>query len=161
MVLVSPIGNRPGVLFSAIKIAEKEFLTFPDRCLVVCSEQSGKFISEACREAGFSGKIIPLVLKDPFGGLDEIGDLVGSIRKEIFGAEAVMVNVTGGTTLMWFVAEEIAKEAGRLASPVYRFGLIDRRPSEEQASQPYKVGDAFWLDSRGKKSEPGDTKWRP
>ena len=48
---------------------------------------------------------------------------------------------------MGLVAEALAAAARKLACPVRRFGLIDRRPPEQQDTDPYQAGETFWLDS--------------
>ena len=52
---------------------------------------------------------------------------------------------TGGTTLMGLAAQELESLARTFARPIQRFGLIDRRPSQEQVADPYRPGEAFWL----------------
>ena len=65
-------------------------------------------------------------------------------------AEEVLVNVTGGTTLMGLAAEALANAARDLARPaVRRFGPADRRPPAEPDADPYRVGEPFWLDRAG------------
>ena len=64
-VLVSPVGFRPGVVFSAVQAARAngggEGLTL---CLVICSHETEGMIAEALGRAGFTGKYTPLVLED-------------------------------------------------------------------------------------------------
>ena len=152
-VLVSPIGMRPGVLFSALQACRTNGDTGePAICLVVCSHESEELIDEAARRAGYSGGIEPLLLEDPHGGRPEIERLVKATRRHFVGADEVTVNVTGGTTLMGLIAEALAAAARELACPVRRFGLIDRRPAEQQDADPYRTGEPFWLDS----AEDGD-----
>ncbi len=147
-VLISPIGLRPGVLYSALHAcrtgdADGE----PVRCLVICSPETRGKIDDVIRRAGYQGAIEPLVLQDAFGGgRTEIDTLVKAARQHLIGAEAVLVNVTGGTTLMGLAAQALASAGRRLACPVRRFGLIDRRPAKEQDADPYQVGEPFWLD---------------
>jgi hypothetical protein len=86
-------------------------------------------------------------LEDPFGGRPEIERVVKAARPRILGADEVLVNVTGGTTLMGLVAEALAGTARQLARPVRRFGLIDRRPPADQDADPFRAGEPFWLDS--------------
>ncbi len=148
-VLVSPIGKRPGVLFSAVSAVrsggENEQLK---NCLVICSTDTEGRITEAVRQAGHAGQVTTLLLEDPFGaGREDINRLVKESRKHLVSADEVVINVTGGTTLMGLVAERIASEARRFARPTRRFGLIDRRPPHEQDSDPYQLGEALWLDS--------------
>ena len=64
--LLSPQGTRPGVLFSALKVAE------PDTCLVICSGASAGSISVAAEQTEFKGHMKQIELADPHGGFDEI-----------------------------------------------------------------------------------------
>ncbi len=147
-VLVSPIGLRPGVLFSALEAcSEGSDHRGVSKCLVICSRDTEASIDEALKHAGYHGKVERLVLEDAFGGgRDEIAHIVKVARKHLISADEVIVNVTGGTTLMGLTAEKIASEARRFARPVRRFGLIDRRTPEQQTEDPYQAGKPFWLD---------------
>ncbi|MGD0775997.1 MAG: TM1812 family CRISPR-associated protein, partial [Candidatus Solibacter sp.] len=144
--LVSPIGERPGVLFSAIKRASREGRP-PDFCLVICSPRSETAIPEALSRAGFDGEHCFLRLEDPYAGKDERRKLAEESRQYLASADDVSVNITGGTTLMGVVAEDLAQEARKLARPVRRFALIDRRSPEEQKRDPFVEGDILWLDN--------------
>lgn len=145
-ILVSPIGKRPGVLFSALH-ACREAGGMPDTLLVICSSGSEAGIAEAAGKAGYVGELERLRFEDPYGGLEEIKRLKKAARHWLFGAEDVLVNVTGGTTLIGLAAEELATTARDLACPtVRRFGLVDRRPPVEQDAKPYMIGEPFWLD---------------
>jgi hypothetical protein len=146
-VLVSPIGRRPGVLFSALRVAQAKDQEAPAACLVICSRETEELIDEAVRHAAYDGPIESLVLGDPYGGRAEIERVVKMARKSLIGADEVFVNVTGGTTLMGLTAEAVASAARGLACPVRRFGLIDRRPPVQQDSDPYQAGEPFWLDA--------------
>lgn len=149
-VLVSPIGMRPGVLFSALNVCRAQGDL--SACVVICSRDTQDLIAEASRRAEYAGTIETLVLDDPYGGLAEIDSLVEKARRRFIGAGRVFVNVTGGTTLMGLAAEMLADAARKLACPVRRFGLIDRRPPKQQDEDPYQVGEPFWLDA----AEDGD-----
>lgn len=146
-ILISPIGNRPGVLYSAFHACREDDGELPSLCLVICSRQTENGIAEAASRVGFTGTIERLRFEDPQGGLAELEPLTKMVRSWLIGAENVFVNVTGGTTLMGFAAEKMAEEARKLACPtVRRFGLIDRRSPAEQDADPYRVGEPFWLD---------------
>ena len=143
-VLVTPVGLRPGVLFSAIqacRAVEEE----PTLCLVICSEQTKGLISEALSQAKYGGRIEPLQVTDAFGGVEEIERLAKAVTDHLVGS-SVCVNVTGGTTVMGLAAERVAAKARQLACPVRRFGLIDRRSPSEQDEDPYQPATPFWLD---------------
>ncbi len=146
-VLVSPIGQRPGVLFSAVQAVRTQHGE-PTLCLVIASQETEGMIAQALGSAGFSGQYESLVLEDAFaGGAAEIERIAKAARKHLVGAAEVFVNVTGGTTLMGLGAERLAAEARSLACPVRRFGLIDRRPTQRQDADPYQAGEPFWLDT--------------
>lgn len=147
-VLISPLGNRPGVLFSALEVCRAAGLE-PSLCIVLCSAASEPGIGEACDRAGYSGAVTRLRFEDPYGGRSEIVQFVKEARRFLIGASEVVVNITGGTTLMGLAADELASAARNLASPVRRFGLIDRRSAEDQASDPYRAGEPLWLDGEG------------
>lgn len=151
-ILVTPLGMRPGVLFSALHACRNGTAGLPERCLVICSQQTENLALLAAEHAGFTGTLKRLLV-DPFGGPAEVDRLVKAVRPIIFCSKQVFVNVTGGTTIMGLIAEAIAEEAKSLARPVRRFGLIDRRPSAEQDADPYQIGEAFWLD---RESNDGD-----
>ena len=147
-VLISPVGLRPGVLFSAVQaVRETGKGEEPSLCLVICSRETETIIAEAFERTDFAGTWEPVVLEDPFGGgRAEIERAVKAARGFFIGVDEVLVNVTGGTTLMGLAAEAMAAEARSLACPVRRFGLIDRRPPGQQEMDPYQTGEPFWLD---------------
>lgn len=145
--LVSPVGLRPGVLFSALHACRSDGgFGEPTECIVACSAETEGGIAETLRAARYEGAATPLVLSDPHGGRTEIKRLLTGARRRIFGAREMLVNVTGGTTLMGLAVEALANEGRRLACPVRRFGLIDRRPGRQQDSDPYRIGEPYWLD---------------
>ena len=143
--LVSPVGERPGVLFSALLGLRGEGVAC-DAVLAICSRSTEARVPEAFERAGWQGEHHLLRFDDPFAGIEERLGLCERARPVLAQAGAVYVNVTGGTTLMGLLAEELAGEARRLARPVRRFGLIDRRPSEEQRTNPWVQGELLWLD---------------
>jgi len=142
---------RPGVLFSALQACRASGSgDNPTKCLVICSRDTEGLITEAAGQAGYEGAVKPMLLGDAFGGNQEIERLVKEAKKHLIGADEVLVNVTGGTTLMGLTAEALANAARELSCPVRRFGLIDKRPPNEQDDDPYQVGEPFWLDSAEK-----------
>ena len=137
--LLSPQGTKPGVLFSALMIAE------PNSCLVVCSAASASSIPDAAAHAEFKGTCEKIQLANPLGGFAEIDDAATRARNRLLEADEVVANMTGGTTLMGLVIQRLVEEAQRLNRPVRRFALIDRRPPAEQDSNPFVQGEHHWL----------------
>ncbi len=143
--LISPIGMRPGVLFSALQACRSE-TGEPALLIVICSHGTRSSIECATNAAGYSGRIEPILLDDPYGGVTEIKRKAHDIRAHFIGVGKTLVNITGGTTLMGLLAEELANTARDLACPVQRFGLIDRRPPTQQEADPWQAGEPFWID---------------
>ena len=155
-VLVSPIGMLPGVLFSALEACRGAGDgADPSVCMVICSRDTETLIEEAAAEAGYTGRIERLRI-DPHGGRGDIAEAVKAGRRHIVGADDVFVNVTGGTTVMGLAVEALAAEARCFARPVRRFGLIDRRPPEQQEADPYRAGEPFWIDGEEDDDVGGD-----
>ncbi len=140
--LLSPQGTRPGVLFSALKVAE------PGTCLVICSATSSSSICNAAKHAGFGGDIDQIILTDPHGGFSEIKTSAEQARTHLLNADEIVANMTGGTTLMGLIVQRLVEEAQKLGRPVRRFALIDRRPPHEQDRDPYMKGESHWLDAK-------------
>ena len=140
--LISPQGTRPGVLFSALKV------THPvDTCMVICSSASVGSITDAANHAGFEGSVMSIELDDPHGGFDEIAKAVDQVRRHLLEADEVVANMTGGTTLMGIIVQQLVEEAQKLDRPVRRFVLIDRRPPEQQDRDSFVQSDWHWLDN--------------
>lgn len=138
--LISPQGTRPGALFSALKVAEA------DTCLVICSATSASSVTEAAKHANFTSCIYQIQMDDPQGGFNEIDEITKQAHPYLLGADEVVANMTGGTTLMGIVIQRLVEKAQELDRPVSRFVLIDRRPSNEQENNPFVEGDFCWLD---------------
>ncbi len=138
--LLSPQGTRPGVLFSALKVAR------PDTCLVICSDASASSIPVTAEQAKFKGDIERIELTDPHSGFAEIDATAEHARRGLLNADEVLANMTGGTTLMGLIIQRLVEEAQKLDRTVRRFALIDRRPPTEQDSDPFMKSDCHWLD---------------
>ena len=138
--LISPQGRRPGVLFSALKIAD------PDTCLVICSDISADSTRDAANTAGFKGHIEQIKLEDPIGGFNEIEKAAEHAKGYLLYADEVIANITGGSTLMGVIVQQLVEEAQKLDRPMNRFALIDRRPTEKQDTDPFVESDYHWLD---------------
>jgi len=148
--LVTPLGMSPGVLFSALKKVQ------PDSVLVLCSEQAKAGITEALSHSAFSGNHASLIMRDPFNGIDEIGELLQKSRKVCLDADEVQVNLTGGTTMMGIAVQRIYEQARNDQRPCRRFVLTDQRLPEEQKRKPWVEADIHWLDESSNQGESND-----
>lgn len=145
-ILVSPIGNHPGVLYSALKNSQAALNKYPDYCAVICSNSSKKAVPKVLEIAEYTGQVIYLTLDDPHAGYSEIERLITEVKQLIARSATVLVNLTGGTTLMGMAASEIAAKARALGRTVRRFALVDRRTPQEQEADPYIISESLWLD---------------
>lgn len=138
--LISPVGTRPGVLYSALKIAP------PARALVLCSRESEPWAEAAVRQAGFDGPLERIVVGDPHGGFEEISRVCAQAEKSLLGADEIVANLTGGTTLLGLLVQQLVERGSRLSRPTRRFALIDRRSPRDQDTDPWVESEAYWLD---------------
>ncbi|MGH7916963.1 MAG: hypothetical protein ACREQE_05795, partial [Candidatus Binataceae bacterium] len=143
--MVTPLGHSVGVINSAIKACERAGIA-PSKCLVLCSDETVAKLDEAIGGAEFTGPVKPIRITDPYGGAEVLMQIERQTRTYLLNAREVLVNLTGGTTLMGLAMAAMADKAKRLGRDVRRFGLIDRRTPAEQQADPFKVSEAFWLD---------------
>ncbi|MBI4517321.1 MAG: TIGR02221 family CRISPR-associated protein [Deltaproteobacteria bacterium] len=151
--LLTPVGLSPGVLYSGALHVK------PDRFLIVASREAAPRIPEALANAA-AGKwpYQVLCLQEPHLGYREIDQHVGKELDRLFATAAeVIVNVTGGTTVMQYAVERLAARARRLGAAVRRCALIDRRSPEEQRANPYVLGEIVWLDNDDKEASPSSS----
>lgn len=65
----------------------------------------------------------------------------------------MVVNITGGTTAMQHIVQQVAAFAAELGRPVRRAALVDRRLPQEQREEQYVPGELIRLDrERGSES---------
>ena len=141
--LITAIGNRPGVLYSALAAARS------DRALVLCSAQSEPMIDEAVQQAAFTGPIQRVTVNDPHGGFGELPRVRSEAGNWLLHADEIVANLTGGTTLMGLMVQQLVETGGRLSRPFRRFALIDRRPPSVQDTEPWVRSDHCWIDESG------------
>lgn len=134
--LVVPIGMSPGVLFTALK---KEN---PDVLLLIGSNESLSSAKESIEKAGWKGKQEMYCVQDPHTGVAERESLCATqtIRELVSSATKVVGVLTGGTTLLGIMVQDVLSIAPRLL-PVRRIFLVDRRSIHAQKSDPYQEGE--------------------
>jgi hypothetical protein len=148
--LISPLGQSPGVFYSALKIVQ------PDRCMVICSNETRESITKACEQAEWSGSIEYLVMENPHTGFDEFKKkLKRKASIWLFEADEIHAGLTGGTSLMGALVGELAYLAGRnYQRDVRKFVLIDKRSPVKQRESPWEIGEICYLeDSRDKEAQ--------
>ncbi|MBE3577810.1 MAG: TIGR02221 family CRISPR-associated protein [Limnochordales bacterium] len=152
ILLVSPVGHSAGALYTALKKVQPRWL------LPIVSRETAARIGEICAAAGFAGETLPpLVMNDPYLGYDEIRSLVANRQYEkqvapelagkLVNGSEIIVNLTGGTTVMQQLAQKVADVArNKLGLKTRTVAVVDRRCRQEQESNPYVEGELVWLD---------------
>jgi CRISPR-associated DxTHG motif protein len=139
--LVTPLGLSPGVLYTAL------MRTRPERVLVLTSTEGARRIAEICERAQYPESQIDVeIVNDAHGCFEIPRESLARVRPRVMAARCVVVNVTGGTTALQYLAERIGRDAERLGVPVRRIALVDRRPYEQQQAEPFACGDLMALE---------------
>ncbi len=134
--LITPLGLSPGVVYSAVQ------LTAPDIAIIVTSRDARSAVSQAVERAGCADLPVQILeIADPHRGFREADSHLAVFDHLFVAAQEVVINVTGGTTVLQYVVERFADRARRLGTPVRRVALVDRRSPEAQRAEPYVLGE--------------------
>ncbi|MEM2142570.1 MAG: TM1812 family CRISPR-associated protein, partial [Candidatus Thorarchaeota archaeon] len=107
--LVSPLGVRPGALYTAIKHKK------PDRVLAIVSSDSLRHLEITVRKAGMDMRNVEYItMQDPHMGYSEIKEILNKVTRQLVESGDIVVNVTGGTTVMGEAALQIHLMAQRM-----------------------------------------------
>jgi len=140
LLLLTPLGQSPGVLFSALKHV------VPCRCMVVCSEKTKVTVVEAVKKAEWHGEIEYLIMNNPYTGIKEFERLKRHASTWLFQADEVHAGLTGGTSLMGALIGELSHFAEEnYQRTVRKFVLIDKRNPNEQREHPWIIGEQYYL----------------
>ena len=147
--LVTPVGMSKGLLYTALsKIS-------PDVCIIITSNDAESGVEEAIKKASYDNKNIKkIIMDDPFAGVTEIKHIKSNfltseyseyreLRELIQDAEEIVVNLTGGTTMMQILVDYISKVANEMGKNIKKVITIDRRDVTEQKKEPFMVGEVI------------------
>jgi CRISPR-associated Csx2 family protein len=138
--LVSPLGLSKGLLYSALRHVR------PGSLLVISSPDAAACLDEIMEKVGWCGNRMIRLMQDPHAGFNELGLFSKDILPVIMQADEMVVNITGGTTAMQHIVQQIAGYAEELGRLVRRVALVDRRLPQEQRDDPYVPGELIRLD---------------
>lgn len=138
--LVTPLGLSKGQLYSAL------YHIRPGRLFVISSPDAAASLDEITKKSGWRGDMMVRLMQDPHAGFNEMESFSKEIITAVIQADKVVVNITGGTTAMQHIMQQIAALAPELGRPVRRAALVDRRSPQEQRDEPYVPGELIWLD---------------
>lgn len=144
ILLITPLGLSPGVIYSALVHVK------PARAIVVTSKEGAMKLPMALKKAQAITKSAPVdclvrEMEDPFTGYQEASRILDSkVRGWLQGADTIVLNLSGGTTMLQYIVEYLARVAERLGVPVRRGIALDRRLFAEQGRNPYVLGE--WVE---------------
>lgn len=145
--LIAPIGMSPGALYTAWRNTDADHL------LVIGSAQSLTKVDAAIDAAAAVGRPPPghinrLCVADPIAGYDAAREALNpsAIRDALGAAMSVDACLTGGTTLLGWMAGTLATHAERAGCTVARFAVSDPRTIEAQRADPWTDGARHPLD---------------
>ena len=139
--VISPMGNAKGALYTILNHEKTDVL------VVLTSEELKDNVKEITQKANFSGKVSVLTVKDPFEGIDEVEGVLNKISAFLKKQEVdeATINLTGGTSLLGYIAERIGEELRHLGIPTKHVIAVDRRSRKEQDENPYVIGEVLKL----------------
>lgn len=136
-VLITPMGASSGLLFTAVSLVKA------DSIIVLTSEKFIPKVNEACSNAGLKdmGKVHILTIKDAFCGFNEANEIYKQMADFIKNPKEININLTGGTTAMQWAMQTAYENLLKENTNVKRIAFVDRRPTVEQQSNPYVLGE--------------------
>lgn len=142
--LVTPLGNSVGLLFSAFKSMT------PQKVIVVTSEAMQSRVEEirSMVDTIPSESVRIIILKEPHTGFHETGKIAEHILHDAGRFEDVVLNLTGGTTCMQFAIQRAGELLTEHGIGYRRIAFVDRRPTAEQQAEPFVLGEMVEIDSR-------------
>ncbi|MHB1421482.1 MAG: hypothetical protein ACYCX4_18185, partial [Bacillota bacterium] len=89
----------------------------PRSLFVISSRDAASPLDEIAEEASWAGDTTVRLMDDPHSGFNEVEAICAAATPAIIKAGAVVVNITGGTTAMQYVVQQIAGHAVELGRP--------------------------------------------
>lgn len=136
MILLSPLGLSPGLLYSAL-------MTIKPQHLVLLTSKEGKgSLDEIIQHAKYLGPINIVLVEDPFNCFHEANQKSEEVVS-ILNYNPCVINLTGGTTALQFIIQRAGTVLENRGCRVEYIALVDRRSVQEQRNNPWVVGDVI------------------
>jgi CRISPR-associated DxTHG motif protein len=147
-VLVSPLGLSAGLLFTVMERIRPTFL-------ILVTSQKARAGGEVALKTWLSQVSAPktppfvewIEIEDPHAGFQEIEghvERMQAMSNRFYGAECTL-NLTGGTSVLQYCADRMARALENVGADFRRVAAVDRRSPNEQHSQPFVVGEIVEL----------------
>jgi hypothetical protein len=136
-VLISALGMSPGLLYTAIKQVEPDFL------LVLTSREAAASLNEILARSGYTGRCDVIIVADPHTGFDRVPEMLAEVKQCLTGLPRhhLYINLTGGTTCLQYIISHVGKVLPDTCTAATTVAMIDRRPAAEQRANPYVPGE--------------------
>ncbi|OAT80417.1 CRISPR-associated protein [Desulfotomaculum copahuensis] len=142
-VLFSALGMSPGLLYTAIKRVEPDFL------LVLTSRKAAAALDEILARAGYTGRHEVITITDPHTSFDQVAEVLAKVKQSLAGLPRyhLYINLTGGTTCLQYIISRAGKASTDTYAATTTVAMIDRRPAAEQRENPYALGEMVVVES--------------
>lgn len=144
-VLITPLGLSKGLLYSAIVHNE------PQVIWLLTSKESVEQVDEVCQQAHFHGDIRVAIMEDPYTDFNRwqtyMNHFIDTMETDKYRSRFI-VNLTGGTTAMQYVVQQLAAKLKEKGEHVQYVAQVDRRTAAEQQSNPYVLGEQIIVDGQ-------------
>ncbi|GIW50278.1 MAG: hypothetical protein KatS3mg080_0889 [Anoxybacillus sp.] len=132
-VLITPLGLRKGLLYSAIVHNE------PQAIWLLTSKESAEYVNDVCQQADFHGNIHVVVMEDPYTDFNRWQTYMDQFIRTVEANKRArfVVNLTGGTTAMQYVVQQIAAKLKERGEHVQYVAQVDRRPVQQSNKQTH------------------------
>lgn len=144
-VLLTALGMNPGALYTVLQ----KIGPFDGVVVVSSAQTEGELatcrtrVPNAPPAARWQQQVV-----DPYVP-DREGTDAACIAQLLVDADEVVVNLTGGTTVMQFTVMRVADIVRRWQVPVHTYAALDRRSPAEQRDNPWVVGELVQLQVEG------------
>lgn len=143
-VLLSALGMSPGLLYTAIKRVEPDFL------LVLTSREAAASLDEILSRASYTGRHEVITVTDPHTGFDCAPEVLMETKQFLAALPRhhLFINLTGGTTCLQYIISRAGKTPPDSCAAVITVAMVDRRPAAEQRENQYALGEMVVVESK-------------
>lgn len=134
--IITPLGLSTGVLYTLLKKHHGDAAF-----VIITSKQARKSIELCFEKAGVVPVYFIEEVENPFADILAKKDLENKYLPLLLDSHKIIVNYTGGTSLLQLNVMRIEEMVGRYGIPVSRVVTIDHRSPQEQQSDPWVTGE--------------------
>ena len=150
--LIAPLGLSSGTLYTAVRRTSDEVANEPFPVIIVASEQTAASIPairSALEADGVQLGDWHLVTAHHLDWRSHVETTVPwkTAISLVKAATTVRVSLTGGTTRLAFLAEQLGTIALNAGVPRERIAVVDDRDEVEQRQTPFRLGECVNVDS--------------